>query len=134
MPKSPFRVFASQPLNPNKVQIFGPGIEPGVKSNKPTHFTIDCAGAGIGRRRIITQVVLRPLVYWGFSISTKSPFFLLLFYVWSTSVPTYSSLVPSVSSFFSTFCRSRGQFLIYKTNAQPIDLPPKFSDRYEFRS
>ncbi|VVC42331.1 Hypothetical protein CINCED_3A018391 [Cinara cedri] len=48
VPKSPFRVFVAQPLNPSKVQIFGPGIETGVKTNKPNHFTIDCSEAGIG--------------------------------------------------------------------------------------
>jgi filamin len=52
VPKSPFRVFVSQPLNPNKVQIFGPGIESGVKTNKPNHFTIDCSDAGIGELNV----------------------------------------------------------------------------------
>ncbi|XP_050427022.1 filamin-A isoform X1 [Adelges cooleyi] len=52
VPQSPFRVFVAQPLNPNKVQIFGPGIEPGVKANKPNHFTIDCSEAGIGELNV----------------------------------------------------------------------------------
>ncbi|XP_008178841.1 filamin-A isoform X2 [Acyrthosiphon pisum] len=52
VPKSPFRVFVSQPLNANKVQIFGPGIESGVKTNKPNHFTIDCSDAGIGELNV----------------------------------------------------------------------------------
>ncbi|XP_022174561.1 filamin-A isoform X2 [Myzus persicae] len=52
VPKSPFRVFVSQPLNANKVQIFGPGIEAGVKANKPNHFTIDCSEAGIGELNV----------------------------------------------------------------------------------
>ncbi|XP_066996805.1 filamin-A isoform X2 [Anabrus simplex] len=45
---SPYRVFVSEPLNPSKVQVFGPGIEKGVKSNTPTHFNIDCREAGQG--------------------------------------------------------------------------------------
>ncbi|XP_025198820.1 filamin-A isoform X2 [Melanaphis sacchari] len=52
VPQSPFRVFVSQPLNANKVQIFGPGIESGVKTNKPNHFTIDCSDAGIGELNV----------------------------------------------------------------------------------
>uniref|UniRef100_A0A2S2QCD4 Filamin-A n=1 Tax=Sipha flava TaxID=143950 RepID=A0A2S2QCD4_9HEMI len=52
VPNSPFRVFVSQPLDASKVQIFGPGIEPGVKSNKPNHFTIDCSEAGIGELNV----------------------------------------------------------------------------------
>ncbi|KAL4100972.1 hypothetical protein QTP88_020993 [Uroleucon formosanum] len=52
VPKSPFRVFVAQPLNANKVQIFGPGIESGVKTNKPNHFTIDCSEAGIGELNV----------------------------------------------------------------------------------
>lgn len=58
VPKSPFRVFVAQPLNPSKVQIFGPGIESGVKTNKPNHFTIDCSDAGIGT--LICFNVLNP--------------------------------------------------------------------------
>ncbi|XP_049804905.1 filamin-A isoform X1 [Schistocerca nitens] len=45
---SPYRVFVSEPLNPSKVQVFGPGVEKGVKSNTPTHFNIDCREAGHG--------------------------------------------------------------------------------------
>ncbi|XP_039299021.1 filamin-A isoform X2 [Nilaparvata lugens] len=46
--KSPYRVIVSQPLNPSRVQIFGPGVEKGVKSNTPTHFNVDCRDAGQG--------------------------------------------------------------------------------------
>lgn len=46
--KSPYRVFVSQPLNPSRVEVFGPGIEKGVKSNTSTHFNIDCRDAGQG--------------------------------------------------------------------------------------
>lgn len=45
---SPYRVFVTEPLNPAKVQVFGPGVEKGVKSNTPTHFNIDCREAGQG--------------------------------------------------------------------------------------
>lgn len=45
---SPFRVYVAAPTNPNKVKVFGPGVEPGVKSQTPTHFNIDCREAGPG--------------------------------------------------------------------------------------
>lgn len=38
---SPYRVYVSEPLDPSKVQAFGPGLENGVKANTPTHFNID---------------------------------------------------------------------------------------------
>lgn len=35
--------------HPNKVKVFGPGVErTGLKANEPTHFTVDCSGAGDG--------------------------------------------------------------------------------------
>lgn len=41
-PNSPFRVFVSAPLNPNKVQVFGPWADnPDLKPNAPTHFIVD---------------------------------------------------------------------------------------------
>lgn len=40
-PKSPHRVYISAPLDPSKVQAFGPWMEPGVKPNVPTHFNVD---------------------------------------------------------------------------------------------
>lgn len=46
--RSPYRVFVSQPLNPSRVEIFGPGVEDDVKSKTPTHFNIDCREAGLG--------------------------------------------------------------------------------------
>lgn len=45
---SPFRVYVSAPTDPSKVQVFGPGVERGVKSNQPTHFNIDAREAGPG--------------------------------------------------------------------------------------
>lgn len=39
---SPYRVFVTEPLNPAKVECFGPGVENGVKANVPTHFNISC--------------------------------------------------------------------------------------------
>ncbi|XP_035216492.1 filamin-A-like isoform X2 [Stegodyphus dumicola] len=48
IPKSPFRVHVGEPTDTNKVKIFGPGVEPGVKAQVPTHFNIDCRGAGTG--------------------------------------------------------------------------------------
>lgn len=35
--------------HPNMVKVFGPGVEKsGLKANEPTHFTVDCSGAGDG--------------------------------------------------------------------------------------
>lgn len=38
--------------HPNMVKVFGPGVErTGLKANEPTHFTVDCSGAGDGEKR-----------------------------------------------------------------------------------
>lgn len=42
-------MWAVEPSNPNKVKVYGPGVEKGVKTNRPTHFTVDCSGAGNGK-------------------------------------------------------------------------------------
>lgn len=42
VPKSPFRVYVSAPLNPAKVQAFGPWVDNSdLKPHSPTHFIID---------------------------------------------------------------------------------------------
>jgi filamin len=46
---SPYRVYVSEPTNPEKVQVFGPGVEPGVKAHAPTHFNVDAREAGPGK-------------------------------------------------------------------------------------
>lgn len=33
---------------PEKVKVFGPGVEKGVTCNNPTHFFVDCTEAGPG--------------------------------------------------------------------------------------
>jgi hypothetical protein len=43
------KMWAIEPSNPSKVRVYGPGIEKGVKTNQPTHFTVDCRGAGSGK-------------------------------------------------------------------------------------
>ena len=35
--------------NPAKVKVYGPAIEPGVKTFQPTHFIVDCSEAGPGK-------------------------------------------------------------------------------------
>ncbi|XP_054866408.1 filamin-B isoform X1 [Amphiprion ocellaris] len=46
---SPFRVNVGKGSHPNMVKVFGPGVErSGLKANEPTHFTVDCSGAGDG--------------------------------------------------------------------------------------
>ncbi|KAM3621534.1 uncharacterized protein V6R79_012576 [Siganus canaliculatus] len=49
VPNSPFRVNVGKGSHPNMVKVFGPGVErSGLKANEPTHFTVDCSGAGDG--------------------------------------------------------------------------------------
>ncbi|KAM9362097.1 filamin B a [Symphorus nematophorus] len=49
IPNSPFRVGVGKGSHPNMVKVFGPGVErTGLKANEPTHFTVDCSGAGDG--------------------------------------------------------------------------------------
>lgn len=45
-PNSPHRVYIAVPLDPTKIQVFGPWLEPGVKPNVPTHFNVDAREAG----------------------------------------------------------------------------------------
>jgi hypothetical protein len=55
----------SEPANAAKVQIFGPGVEKGVKCNTPTHFNIDCrdAGQGILYYMCVCDCILLSLYY-----------------------------------------------------------------------
>uniref|UniRef100_A0A0B7BJW7 Calponin-homology (CH) domain-containing protein n=1 Tax=Arion vulgaris TaxID=1028688 RepID=A0A0B7BJW7_9EUPU len=48
IPKAPFRVYVSEPSNPSKVKVHGPGVEKGVKTFTPTYFVVDCKEAGPG--------------------------------------------------------------------------------------
>uniref|UniRef100_A0A8D0AQL1 Filamin B n=1 Tax=Sander lucioperca TaxID=283035 RepID=A0A8D0AQL1_SANLU len=49
VPNSPFRVNVGKGSHPKMVKVFGPGVErTGLKANEPTHFTVDCSGAGDG--------------------------------------------------------------------------------------
>uniref|UniRef100_A0A2K5S882 Filamin B n=1 Tax=Cebus imitator TaxID=2715852 RepID=A0A2K5S882_CEBIM len=49
IPHSPYRVNIRQGSHPQKVKVFGPGVErSGLKANEPTHFTVDCSEAGEG--------------------------------------------------------------------------------------
>ncbi|XP_028307385.1 filamin-C [Gouania willdenowi] len=46
---SPFRVTVGEGSHPEKVKVFGPGVEKtGLKANEPTYFTVDCSEAGQG--------------------------------------------------------------------------------------
>uniref|UniRef100_A0A8C2Y3Z1 Calponin-homology (CH) domain-containing protein n=1 Tax=Capra hircus TaxID=9925 RepID=A0A8C2Y3Z1_CAPHI len=49
IPHSPYRVSIGQGSHPQKVKVFGPGVErSGLKAHEPTHFTVDCTEAGEG--------------------------------------------------------------------------------------
>uniref|UniRef100_A0A3B3TN61 Filamin C n=1 Tax=Poecilia latipinna TaxID=48699 RepID=A0A3B3TN61_9TELE len=46
---SPFRVLVGEGCHPDKVKVYGPGVEKtGLKANEPTYFTVDCSEAGQG--------------------------------------------------------------------------------------
>lgn len=46
------------------VKVFGPGVErTGLKANEPTHFTVDCSGAGDGETNTVEAG--NPLVLFG---------------------------------------------------------------------
>uniref|UniRef100_H3C9U0 Filamin C n=1 Tax=Tetraodon nigroviridis TaxID=99883 RepID=H3C9U0_TETNG len=47
VPNSPFRVLVGEGSHPDKVKVYGPGVEKtGLKANEPTYFTVDCSEAG----------------------------------------------------------------------------------------
>uniref|UniRef100_G3P722 Calponin-homology (CH) domain-containing protein n=1 Tax=Gasterosteus aculeatus aculeatus TaxID=481459 RepID=G3P722_GASAC len=49
VPSSPFRVLVGEGCHPDKVKVYGPGVEKtGLKANEPTYFTVDCGEAGQG--------------------------------------------------------------------------------------
>ncbi|XP_031754945.1 filamin-C isoform X2 [Xenopus tropicalis] len=49
IPNSPYRVSVGEGSHPNKVKVYGPGVEKtGLKANEPTYFTVDCSEAGQG--------------------------------------------------------------------------------------
>lgn len=54
-PGSPYRVQVNEPLDPSKVQCFGPGLQSGkVKANQSTHFNVDCRYAEITKEKETT--------------------------------------------------------------------------------
>ena len=48
VPGSPFHVTNNNPNNPSKVEVYGPGVEPGVRAGVPVDFTVDCKTSGPG--------------------------------------------------------------------------------------
>uniref|UniRef100_A0A8C6V1W3 Filamin C, gamma a (actin binding protein 280) n=1 Tax=Neogobius melanostomus TaxID=47308 RepID=A0A8C6V1W3_9GOBI len=49
VPNSPFRILVGEGSHPDKVKVYGPGVEKtGLKANEPTYFTVDCSKAGQG--------------------------------------------------------------------------------------
>lgn len=43
-----YQVYVSEPSNPSKVKVYGPGVEKGVKTLTKTYFVVDCKTAGPG--------------------------------------------------------------------------------------
>lgn len=50
-----FQVWPTEPSNPSKVRVYGPGVEHGVKMNNPTYFIVDCKEAGPGKKKTTIQ-------------------------------------------------------------------------------
>ena len=48
VPGSPFRVLNDNPNEPSLVEVYGPGVEPGVRVGAPVEFTVDCSKSGPG--------------------------------------------------------------------------------------
>lgn len=42
------QVSVQEDSRPDQVKVYGPGIEPGLKAEEPTYFTVDCSKAGNG--------------------------------------------------------------------------------------
>lgn len=42
------QVQVEDAIDPSKVRVHGPGVEPGVRSLQPTHFVVDAKNAGPG--------------------------------------------------------------------------------------
>lgn len=45
------------------MRVYGPGVEKGVKTNQPTHFTVDCTGAGNGKFEYFFKSVISSTLY-----------------------------------------------------------------------
>ncbi len=48
VPGSPFRVLNDNPNDPGLVEVYGPGVEDGVRAGVPVEFTVDCSKSGPG--------------------------------------------------------------------------------------
>lgn len=54
-PKSPFRVYVSDPLDASKVQVMGPWLESPLKPKAPTHFNVDARWGNYNQMRDWTR-------------------------------------------------------------------------------
>lgn len=53
VPNSPFRVYVNAPLDPSKVQVFGPFVDSAdLKPQTATHFIVDAGDAGPGELQV----------------------------------------------------------------------------------
>lgn len=51
-------MYVSEPTNPAKVKVYGPGIGKDVKTFAKTYFVVDCKQAGPGEFRLIFHFIL----------------------------------------------------------------------------
>lgn len=52
IPNSPYKVQVTAASDSKKVELFGPGLEKGVKAGAHTHFNIDASQAGLGEPKV----------------------------------------------------------------------------------
>ena len=45
---SNLKVNVQEDSRSDQVKVYGPGVEPGLKADEPTYFTVDCSKAGAG--------------------------------------------------------------------------------------
>ncbi|KAG8322096.1 hypothetical protein J6590_029794 [Homalodisca vitripennis] len=62
IPGSPFKVNVDAPLDPTKVQVYGPGVDPeNVRERVPTTFKVDTTKAGKGPVQVLLRSDRGPL-------------------------------------------------------------------------
>lgn len=82
-PCQSIQVLIGQGSHPQKVKVFGPGVErTGLKASEPTHFTVDCTDAGEGKGKLGFAVVSELQVMQGQELSFVSCCWFSFFFKW----------------------------------------------------